>query len=85
MDLGNKISIQTKKLSSGNHQVKFFVADENQPQYGYLLVSEPKPVGDIIDEIKMRMERKRNASRNIDPFFPLEPQAEDRNFYLFSA
>lgn len=85
MDIGNKISIETKKLSSGNHQIKFFVADESQPQYGYLLVSEPKPVGVIIEEIKMRMERRQNASRNIDPFFPLETQSEDRNFYLFSA
>lgn len=85
MERQEKISISTKQLASGNHQVKFIIEDEVQPQYGYLLVSEAKPVGDIIEEIKQRMERKRTASRNLDPFFPIEPQAEDRNFYLFSA
>lgn len=85
MESTDKISITTKTLSSGNCQVKFFIEDESKPQYGYLLVNEPKSVGDIIDEIKNRLERRREEMKNLDPFFPLSPVEEDHKFYLFSA
>ena len=85
MESGEKISITTKTLASGNCQVKFFVEDEVRPQYGYLLVTEPKPVGDIIDEIKNRLERRRCEMMNLNPFFPIPPAEEDHKFYLFSA
>ncbi|MHA7128132.1 hypothetical protein [Algoriphagus namhaensis] len=85
MERTSTISIETKRLSSGNQQIKFFVEDESQPQYGYLLVSEPKPVGEIIDEIRERLERRMAAQQAIDPFFPVAPAPDDKNFYLFSA
>ena len=85
MENAEKISITTKTLASGNCQVKFFVEDQQKPQYGYLLVTEPKPVGDIIEEIKMRLEQRRQEERNINPFFPVAPAAGDHDFYLFSA
>ncbi|WP_026952262.1 hypothetical protein [Algoriphagus mannitolivorans] len=85
METGEKISITTKTLASGNCQVKFYVEDEHKPQYGYLLVTEPKPVGAIIDEIKNRLERRRNEMMNLNPFFPVPPVEEDHKFYLFSA
>jgi len=85
METAEKISITTKTLASGNCQVKFFVKDEVAPQYGYLLVTEPKPVGDIIDEIKNRLERRRSEMMNLNPFFPLPLAEEDHKFYLFSA
>ncbi|WP_192349326.1 hypothetical protein [Algoriphagus sp. Y33] len=85
MENHEKISITTKNLASGNCQVKFFIEDEVKPQYGYLLVNGPKPVGEIIDEIKQRMERRKHASLNMNPFFPVQPMAEDHNFYLYSA
>lgn len=85
MDQDHKINITTKQLASGNCQVKFFVEDENHPQYGYLLVDEPKPIGLIIQEIQQKLERSREASRAINPFFPVAPKSEDKNFYLFSA
>jgi hypothetical protein len=81
----DKISITTKALASGNCQVKFVIEDDSSSQYGYLLIDEPKPVGDIIDEIKSRLERRREELKNLNPFFPLPPVEEDRNFYLFSA
>jgi hypothetical protein len=80
-----KISITTKTLASGNCQVKFFVDDQQKPQYGYLLVTEPKAVGDIIEEIKNRLEQRKAATMNINPFFPLAPTSTDHDFYLFSA
>lgn len=85
MESTDKISITTKTLASGNCQVKFFVEDEHQPQYGYLLVTEPKPVGDIIEEIKNRLERRRMETMNLNPFFPVLPTPEDHHFHLFSA
>lgn len=85
METAEKISITTKTLASGNCQVKFFVEDEVRPQYGYLLVTEPKPVGDIIDEIKSRLEKRRSEMMNLNPFFPVPTSEEDHKFYLFSA
>lgn len=85
MENQDKISITTKTLASGNRQVKFFIEDELKPQYGYLLVTEPKPVGEIIEEIKLRLERRKSATMNMNPFFPIPAAQEDHNFYLFSA
>jgi hypothetical protein len=85
METIEKISITSKTLASGNCQVKFFVEDERQPRYGYLLMTEPKPVGDIINEIKNRLEKRRMEEMNLNPFFPLSPTSDDPNFYLFSA
>jgi hypothetical protein len=69
MENTEKISITTKTLASGNCQVKFFVADEKKPQYGYLLVTE----------------KRRMDTMNLNPFFPLSPTSEDHTFYLYSA
>jgi len=85
METSEKISITTKTLASGNCQVKFFIEDEVKPQYGYLLVNGPKPVGEIIEEIKLRMMRRKEAAMNLNPFFPIPPAPEDHNFYLYSA
>ena len=80
-----QISIETKNLASGNCQVKFFIEDQKKSQYGYPLVSEPKSVGEIIEEIKLKMEKRRMEEKSINPFFPVKPKNEDKNFYLFSA
>lgn len=85
METAEKISITTKTLASGNCQVKFFIEDESKPQYGYLLVTEPKQVGEIINEIKDRMERRRISVLNMSPFSGESAFSEDHNFYLFSA
>ncbi|MFD2034803.1 hypothetical protein ACFSKL_08385 [Belliella marina] len=76
-----KISLTQKTLPSGNCQVKFFIEDEQKPQYGYLLVNEPKSVGEILEEIKSRMEQRRMAN----PFSVKQLQKDDHNFYLYSA
>jgi hypothetical protein len=76
-----KISLTQKTLPSGNCQVKFFIEDEQKPQYGYLLVNEPKSVGEILEEIKSRMEQRRMSN----PFSVKQPLKDDHNFYLYSA
>jgi hypothetical protein len=44
-----KISIFSKKLSSGNCQVKFFIDSKaGKPYYGYLLVESGKKVSEVI-------------------------------------
>ncbi|MCL6259048.1 hypothetical protein M3O96_08120 [Aquiflexum sp. TKW24L] len=85
MEAIDKISVTQKELPSGNCQVKFFIEDERKPQYGYLLVNEPKPVGEIIAEIQERLERRRIATSGLNPFSVMHPQKEDNNFYLYSA
>lgn len=75
----------TKTLSSGKQQVKFVLEDDNTGQYGYLLVNEPVPVGTILEEIKLRLEQRREEMQNVNPFFPILPMDSDPNFLLFSA
>jgi hypothetical protein len=85
MEAMEKISVTQKELPSGNCQVKFFVENEQRPQYGYLLVNEPKPVGEIIAEIQERLERRRISTSGLNPFSVKNPVREDNNFYLYSA
>ncbi len=75
----------TKTLSSGKQQVKFVIDDDHSGQYGYLLVNEPVPVGTILEEIKLRLEQRREDLQNVNPFFPILPMDSDSNFLLFSA
>jgi hypothetical protein len=85
MEAANKISVTQKALPSGNIQVKFFIEDERKPMYGYLLTSEPKPVGEIIAEIQERMQQRRMVVTGLNSFSLNNPLKEDHNFYLFSA
>ncbi|WP_194774535.1 hypothetical protein [Pararhodonellum marinum] len=79
------IRLSAKQLPSGNCQVKFFVEDEQRPQYGYLLVQEPKTVGEIISEIRERMEKRMHAYHGLNPFSVKTPLKDDHNFYLYTA
>jgi hypothetical protein len=85
METINNISVTKKELPSGNCQVKFFIEDERRPQYGYLLVSEPKPVGEIIAEIQERLEKRRMAFSGLNPFSLKNNVRDDHDFLLFSA
>lgn len=85
MEDQSKISVTSKELPSGNCQVKFVVEDEKKPQYGYLLVNEPKPIGEIIQEIRQRMESRRLSNSGLNPFSIKNPVKDDHNFYLYSA
>lgn len=85
MNESASIRITTKALNSGNCQVKFFIEDEENPQYGYLLLNEIKPVGDILEEIKLRLALRMEASLHANPFLSIAPSQDDHHFYLFSA
>jgi len=85
MEAIDKISVTQKELPSGSCQVKFFIEDERKPQYGYLLVNEPKPIGEIIAEIQERLEKRRMVTSGLNPFSVMNKQKEDNNFFLYSA
>jgi hypothetical protein len=85
MENQTKISVTSKALPSGNCQVKFIIEDDIKPQHGYLLVNEPKPVGEIIEEIRRRMENRQMANSGLNPFSVKNPVRDDHNFYLYSA
>jgi hypothetical protein len=85
MENQSKISVTSKALPSGNCQVKFIIEDEQKPQYGYLLVNEPKPVGEIIEEIRNRLENRLKCNSGLNPFSVKNPVKDDHNFYLYSA
>jgi hypothetical protein len=85
MNAAENIRITTKTLSSGNCQVKFFIEDEEKPQYGYLLLHETKSVGDILDEIKTRLAKRSDVLYQDNPFLSILPTEDDHKFYLFSA
>jgi hypothetical protein len=55
---GNKrIRIFSKKLSSGNCQVKFFLeTSKGKPYYGYILVPPGRKVSDVIANIYQKLQ-----------------------------
>lgn len=85
MEFKEKISITQKELPSGKCQVKFVIEDEQVPMYGYLLTQEPKPVGEIIDEITKRMYQRMVQLENNQHFSLTKPVKDDHQFYLYSA
>jgi hypothetical protein len=85
METKEKIQLIQKQLPSGNQQVKFFIHDEKNPQYGYLLIQEPKSVGEIMDEIWQRIEQRRDAAKGLNPFSLKRTSKVDHDFYLYSA
>ena len=85
METTNNIKIVSKRLPSGNHQVKFFIEDELHPRYGYLLVSGSKSVAEVIAEIKQRLEMMEKSKMDLLRFSFKTPWRDDHNFYLYSA
>ncbi len=85
MNEAASIRITTKALSSGICQVKLFIEDAENPQYGYLLMHETKSIGDILEEIKVRLVRRRESLLQSNPFISISPSQDDHHFYLFSA
>ncbi|UJP64593.1 hypothetical protein [Mongoliitalea daihaiensis] len=85
MELEEKIIITQKELPSGKCQVKFTFQDEQVPMYGYLLTQEPKPVGEIIEEITKRMHQRMLQLENSQHFSITNHVKDDHQFYLYSA
>lgn len=85
MESTHNIKIVSKRLPSGNHQVKFFIEDELHPRYGYLLVYGSKSVSEVIAEIRQRLELMEKSKMDLLRFSFKTPWRDDHNFYLYSA
>lgn len=85
MEQTESIRITTKALNSGNCQVTFFIENEQQPQYGYLLLQEKKSASEILEEIKQRLAQRKMDLLFANPFLSIVPKKDDYSFYLFSA
>jgi hypothetical protein len=46
---------------------------------------ETKSIGDILEEIKVRLARRRESLLQSNPFISIAPSQDDHHFYLFSA
>lgn len=53
------MEITTKRLSSGNYQVRFATGE----YYGYLLADAKTPVSDILEKICRHLEQAQNLDR----------------------
>ncbi|MFO7826216.1 MAG: hypothetical protein R6V72_19935 [Cyclobacterium sp.] len=80
-----KINFTTKKLTSGNVQVKFHVLDTPKPRYGYLLVGADYSDQEIIDEIKLRLSQRSHSKMDLLRFTFKNHWKDDHQFFLYSA
>ncbi|MEQ9403771.1 MAG: hypothetical protein RIM99_09315 [Cyclobacteriaceae bacterium] len=85
LDEQYKLRITSKKLKSGNYQVKFFASVKEQKElYGYLLVGADETLRGVIRKIRQRL-------RSVDlyeegPYFDLYNMRSDihePNFMIF--
>ncbi|GAB2990711.1 hypothetical protein GCM10027284_04220 [Cyclobacterium sediminis] len=83
-DLHN-ISFTTKKLMSGNLQVKFHIQNAMKPYYGYLLVNQALSDEEIMEEIKLRLNLREQSKMDLLKFTFKNQWKDDHQFYLYSA
>ncbi|EPR69270.1 hypothetical protein [Cyclobacterium qasimii] len=81
----NSISFTTKKLVSGNLQVKFQIQNASRPSYGYLLVNQAFSDEDIMEEIKLRLNLREKSKMDLLKFTFKNQWKDDHQFYLYSA
>ncbi|MBD3628814.1 MULTISPECIES: hypothetical protein [Cyclobacterium] len=80
-----RINFTTKKLPSGNVQVKFQVLDSLKPSYGYLLVGGDYSDQEIVDEIKKRLSQRSHSKMDLLRFTFKNEWKDDHQFFLYSA
>ena len=81
----NSISFTTKKLVSGNLQVKFHIQNSSRPSYGYLLVNGYFSDEEIMEEIKLRLNLREQSKMDLLKFTFKNEWKDDHQFYLYSA
>jgi hypothetical protein len=79
------ITYTSKKLDSGNLQVKFFVDDTDKSRYGYLLAPSESSAEEIIAEIQQRIQFRETAKLDLLRFSFKEGWKDDYNFFLYTA
>jgi len=79
------ITYTSKKLDSGNLQVKFFIDEKDKSRYGYLLTPSESSAEEIIAEIQQRIHFRESAKHDLLRFSFKEGWKDDYNFFLYSA
>lgn len=80
-----QISYTTKRLPSGNLQVKFTVKGEEYARYGYLLVEGHRTDEEIYAELRSRIVMRRKATLDLMKFSFKEYWKDDNRFFMYSA
>ncbi|WP_209331931.1 hypothetical protein [Lunatimonas salinarum] len=80
-----QISYTTKKLPSGNLQVKFTVEGGLMPKYGYLLIEGNCTDEEIFHELRCRILMRQSSNLDLMKFSFKEYWKEDHNFFMYSA
>lgn len=85
MNVTNPITFSSKKLESGNLQVKFFIEGNTKSQYGYLLINGNCSDEEIMEEIKKRLTLMEHSKMDLQRFSFKQNWKDDHHFYLYSA
>ena len=85
MNTTTGISFTSKKLASGNIQVKFQIQGMKKVRYGYLLTSGDRTEEEIMKEIKIRLRMMENSQMDLLRFSFKQKWHDDHQFYLYSA
>ncbi len=86
LDERYKLRITSKKLKSGNYQVKFFASVREQKNlYGYLLVGADETLKGVIQKIKSRLRLLdlKNDSKQFDLYNLRADTVHEPNFMIF--
>jgi hypothetical protein len=79
------ISFTSKRLASGNLQIKFHVQGAKKVRYGYLLADGESTEEDIIEEIRRRLKMMETSQMDLLRFSFKQRWQDDHQFYLYSA
>lgn len=86
LDERYKLRITSKKLKSGNYQVKFFASvRERKNLYGYLLVGADETLKGVIQQIKARLRGLdlKDESKQFDLYNLRSEAVHEPNFMIF--
>ncbi|MEX2513332.1 MAG: hypothetical protein WD398_10545 [Cyclobacteriaceae bacterium] len=79
------IRFESKKLDSGNLQIKFFIQKDDHSKYGYLLLSGSPSEEEITNEIKKRLDLRRRSGMDLLRFSFKQHWKDDYQFFLYSS
>ena len=85
---GMQLRIESKKLSSGKCQVKFYAEGmPGEDLYGYTLVDGERPMAEVVDELKARLGRAGSVNRfyHRNLFSIKRNRVPDQGLVLFRA
>ncbi|MDH5475196.1 MAG: hypothetical protein OEX22_05845 [Cyclobacteriaceae bacterium] len=59
---GYKLKIDSKKLNSGKHQVRFQTQNENEKnRYGYVLAEKDSTLKEVVEQIRIELQKMKKG------------------------